>query len=199
MLGNTPSATNVVINTMVLVKGSVASGVARWVMLRRIAGVNSNPSNLSATGSYQGVEARNNNYVVTGKFFLNDCFASVLFDTGADRSFISQRLSDLLKETPTLLETKYIIGIADSQVIETTHILKGCKLGLANHKLDINLMPVTLGSFHIIVGMDWLSKNQAEIICRDKIIRLPLPSGETLSVQGEKSGAVVGIISFMKA
>ncbi|KAI3783483.1 hypothetical protein L1987_42567 [Smallanthus sonchifolius] len=32
-----------------------------------------------------------------------------------------------------------------------------------------------------------------------KVVRLPLPSGEILSLQGEKSGAVVGIISFMKA
>ncbi|KAI3755145.1 hypothetical protein L1987_54940 [Smallanthus sonchifolius] len=60
-------------------------------------------------------------------------------------------------------------------------------------------MPVTLGSFDIIVGIDWLSKNQAEIICSEKIVRIPLPSGETLSVQGERSGAVMGIISFMKA
>ncbi|KAI3742464.1 hypothetical protein L1987_60147 [Smallanthus sonchifolius] len=47
--------------------------------------------------------------------------------------------------------------------------------------------------------MDWLSKNQAEIVCREKIVRIPIPSGEILSVQGKKSGAVVGIISFMKA
>ncbi|KAI3821369.1 hypothetical protein L1987_08935 [Smallanthus sonchifolius] len=46
--------------------------------------------------------------------------------------------------------------------------------------------------------MNWLSKNRAEIICHDRIVRLPLPSGEIPSVQGEKSGAVVSIISFMK-
>ncbi|KAI3814135.1 hypothetical protein L1987_18882 [Smallanthus sonchifolius] len=60
-------------------------------------------------------------------------------------------------------------------------------------------MPVTLGSFDVIVGMDWLSKNQAEIICHEKIVRIPLPSGEILSVQGERVGTVMGIISFMKA
>ncbi|KAI3675904.1 hypothetical protein L1987_85500 [Smallanthus sonchifolius] len=47
--------------------------------------------------------------------------------------------------------------------------------------------------------MDWLSKNQAEIGCREKIVRLPLPNEETLSVQGEMSGAVMGITSFLKA
>ncbi|KAI3742290.1 hypothetical protein L1987_59970 [Smallanthus sonchifolius] len=47
--------------------------------------------------------------------------------------------------------------------------------------------------------MDWLYKNQSEIICREKVVRLPLSSGEILSVQGEKSDAVMGIVSFMKA
>ncbi|KAI3797453.1 hypothetical protein L1987_32710 [Smallanthus sonchifolius] len=144
-------------------------------------------------------EARNDNNVVTGKFLLNHYFASVLFDTGADRSFVSNNFNNLLKETPTQLENKYVIEIADGQIIEATHILKGCKLELNGHELDIDLMPVTLGSFDVIVGMDWLSKNQAEIICHDKIVRLPLPCGKILSVQGERSGAVVGIISFMKA
>ncbi|KAI3819829.1 hypothetical protein L1987_13681 [Smallanthus sonchifolius] len=144
-------------------------------------------------------EARYDHNMVTGKFLLNNYFASVLFDTGADKSFISKKLSDMIKGTPTLLEAKYIIEIADGQIIEVTHILKGCKLELARHILDIDLMPVTLGSFDVIVGMDWLSKNQAEIICREKIVRIPLLSGETLSVQGEKVGAFMGIISFMKA
>ena len=47
--------------------------------------------------------------------------------------------------------------------------------------------------------MDWLSKNQAEIVCYDKIVRVPLPNGETLMIQGEKSGTVLQIISCIKA
>ncbi|KAI3814996.1 hypothetical protein L1987_14646 [Smallanthus sonchifolius] len=144
-------------------------------------------------------EARKDHNIFTGMFPLNDHFASVLFDTGADRSFISKNFSKQIEMTTTLLEHKYTIEIADGKLIEATHILKGCKLGLSGHKIDIDLMPVTLGSFDIIVGMDWLSKNQAEIICKDKIVHIPLTSGEILSVKGEKSGAVVGIISYMKA
>ncbi|KAI3802550.1 hypothetical protein L1987_30686 [Smallanthus sonchifolius] len=123
-------------------------------------------------------------------FLLNDHYASVLFDTGADRSFISRELSGQLEINPTLLEHHYTVEIADGKVIEATHILKGCQLELSGHKLDIDQMPVTLGSFDIIVGMDWLSENQAEIICSEKIVRIPLPSGEILSVQGERSALV---------
>ncbi|KAI3795150.1 hypothetical protein L1987_37798 [Smallanthus sonchifolius] len=144
-------------------------------------------------------EARNDQNVVNGMFLLNDHFASVLFDTGTDRSFISRELSSRLGINPTSLEHHYTVEIADGKVIEATHILKGCKLELSGHKLNIDLMQVTLGSFDRIVGMDWLSKNQDEIICSEKIVRIPLPCGETLSVHGERSGAVMGIISFKKA
>ncbi|KAI3794785.1 hypothetical protein L1987_37424 [Smallanthus sonchifolius] len=144
-------------------------------------------------------EARNDRNVVNGMFLLNDHYASVLFYTGADRSFIPIELSGQLGINPTLLEHHYTVEIADGKVIEATHILKGCQLELSCHKIDIDLMPVTLGSFDIIVGMDWLFKNQAEIICSEKIVRIPFPSGEILSVQGERSVAVMGIISFMKA
>ncbi|XP_071708242.1 uncharacterized protein [Rutidosis leptorrhynchoides] len=60
-------------------------------------------------------------------------------------------------------------------------------------------MPVELGSFDVIIGMDWLSKNHANIACAEKSIRIPLANGETLVVQGEKSGAKLNIISCMKA
>ncbi|KAJ0874305.1 putative nucleotidyltransferase, Ribonuclease H [Helianthus annuus] len=47
--------------------------------------------------------------------------------------------------------------------------------------------------------MDWLSKHQADILCKEKIVRIPLPDGEPLLVQGHRSGAMVGIISAMQA
>ncbi|KAD5960811.1 hypothetical protein E3N88_12283 [Mikania micrantha] len=60
-------------------------------------------------------------------------------------------------------------------------------------------MPIALGSFDVVIGMDWLSKNQAEIVCHEKIVRIPLPQGETLYVQGEKSSTPLRLISCMKA
>ncbi|KAI3687072.1 hypothetical protein L1987_80763 [Smallanthus sonchifolius] len=57
------------------------------------------------------------------------------------------RLPYCFLRTPTLLETMYTIEIAVDQIFEATHILKGCKRGLAGHELDIDLMSVMLGSF----------------------------------------------------
>ncbi|GKD02953.1 putative reverse transcriptase domain-containing protein [Tanacetum coccineum] len=50
-----------------------------------------------------------------------------------------------------------------------------------------DLIPLGHGSFDVIVGMDWLSKNKAEIVCHEKVVRIPLEGGEILHVQGERT------------
>nr|GFA87828.1 putative reverse transcriptase domain-containing protein [Tanacetum cinerariifolium] len=48
-----------------------------------------------------------------------------------------------------------------------------CTLTFLNHPFNIDLMPVEMGSFDVIIGMDWLSIYQAVIVCADKIVRIP--------------------------
>ncbi|GJS28069.1 putative reverse transcriptase domain-containing protein [Tanacetum coccineum] len=106
--------------------------------------------------------------VVTGTFLLNNCYASMLFDSGADRSFVSTTFSALLDVTPTTLDTSYAVELADGRISETNIVLRGCTLGLLGHPFDIDLMPVELGSFDVIIGMDWLAKTTRLIICDKK-------------------------------
>nr|GEW89708.1 putative reverse transcriptase domain-containing protein [Tanacetum cinerariifolium] len=56
--------------------------------------------------------------------------------------------------------------------------------GLLGHPFDIDLMPVELGSFDIIIGMDWLAKYHALIICDEKVVRIPY-GNEVLIIRGD--------------
>nr|GFB68637.1 putative reverse transcriptase domain-containing protein [Tanacetum cinerariifolium] len=47
-------------------------------------------------------------------------------------------------------------------------------------------MPIDLGSFDAIIGMDWLAKYQAIIVCAEKIVRIPW-GNETLIIHGDGS------------
>ncbi|GJT95747.1 putative reverse transcriptase domain-containing protein [Tanacetum coccineum] len=111
--------------------------------------------------------------VVTGTFLLNNRYASVLFDIGADRSFVSTAFSSQIDITPTALDHYYDVELADGRIIRLNTILRGCTLNILNHPFNIDLMPVELGSFDAIIGMDWLVKYQAIIVCAEKIIRIP--------------------------
>ncbi|GKA80959.1 putative reverse transcriptase domain-containing protein [Tanacetum coccineum] len=124
--------------------------------------------------------------VVTGTFLLNDRYASILFDTGADRSFVSTTFSSLIDITPTTLDHYYDVELADGKIIGINTIIRGCTLNFLNHPFNINLMPVELGSFDVIIGMDWLSKYHAVIDCAEKIVRIPW-GNETLLIHGDGS------------
>ncbi|GKF81740.1 putative reverse transcriptase domain-containing protein, partial [Tanacetum coccineum] len=101
--------------------------------------------------------------IVTGTFLLNNRYASILFDTGADRSFVSTAFSSQIDITPTALDHYYDVELADGRIIGLNTILRGCTLNLLNHLFNINLMPVEFGSFDAKIGMDWLAKYQAII------------------------------------
>ncbi|GJR71352.1 putative reverse transcriptase domain-containing protein [Tanacetum coccineum] len=139
--------------------------------------------------------------VMTGTFLLNNRYASILFDTGADRSFVSTAFSSQIDITPSTLDHYYDVELADGRIIGLNTILRGCTLNLLNHPFNINLMPVELGSFDAIIGMDWLAKYQAIIVCAEKIVRIPW-GNETLIVHGDGSNrgheARLHIISYSK-
>ncbi|GKB48889.1 putative reverse transcriptase domain-containing protein [Tanacetum coccineum] len=94
--------------------------------------------------------------VVTGTFLLNNCYAT--------KSFVSTTFSALLDVAPSTLDTSYAVELADGRISETNIVLRGCTLGLLGHPFDIDLMPVELGSFDVIIGDDCDSGSKLNII-----------------------------------
>ncbi|GKC59648.1 putative reverse transcriptase domain-containing protein [Tanacetum coccineum] len=139
--------------------------------------------------------------VVTCIFLPNNRYASILFDTGADRSFVSTAFSSQIDIHPTALDHYYDVKLADERINRPNTILRGCTLNILNHLFNIDLMPIELGSFDAIIGMDWLVKYQAIIMCAEKIVRI-LWGNETLIVHGDRSNwgnkARLHIISYTK-
>nr|GEU64074.1 putative reverse transcriptase domain-containing protein [Tanacetum cinerariifolium] len=137
--------------------------------------------------------------IVTGTFLLNNCYASILFDSGADRSFVSTTFSALLDVAPSTLDTSYVVELADGRILETNIILRGCTLGLLGHQFNIDLMPVELGSFDVIIGMNSLAKYHALIVCDKKVVRIPY-GDEVLIIRGDNcdGGSKLNIISCTK-
>ncbi|GJR14138.1 putative reverse transcriptase domain-containing protein [Tanacetum coccineum] len=131
-------------------------------------------------------EAPQDPNVVTGTFSLNDHFAIVLFDPGADYSFISTNFLPLINMKPSVISPGYEIEIASGLKVVTNMIVRGCRLELEGHTFIIDLIPFGHGSFDVIVGMDWLSKLRAKIACFEKIVQILLSNRENLEVYGER-------------
>ncbi|GJR60314.1 putative nucleotidyltransferase, ribonuclease H [Tanacetum coccineum] len=131
------------------------------------------------------VDALQDPNVVTGTYSLNNLYATVLFDSGADFSFISTKFAPLLNEKPSIANPWYVIEVANGKKEEVDRIFCGCRLELGDSIFPIDLMPLGQGSFDVIVGMDWLSNQKAMIVCHEKIVKIPVEEGNVLCVQGE--------------
>ncbi|GJW26552.1 putative reverse transcriptase domain-containing protein, partial [Tanacetum coccineum] len=136
--------------------------------------------------------------VVTGTFLLNYRYASVLFDSGSDRSFVNTRFSSLLDVKPIKIEDSYEVELADRRIVSMNIVLKGCTLNLVNHIFEIDLMSIELGTFDVIISMDWLVKHDAVIVCGEKVVRIPFEN-QTLIVKGDKGGSRLKVILCIKA
>ncbi|GJW13542.1 putative reverse transcriptase domain-containing protein [Tanacetum coccineum] len=119
-------------------------------------------------------EARQDPNIMTGMFTWNNHFATTLFDSGANYSFVSTTIIPLLGIEPSELE-------------------------IEGHVFDIDLIPFGHGSFDVILGMDWLSNHKAEIICHEKVLRIPLSDGKVLRVLGERPEEKVRLSMSAKA
>ncbi|GJW45930.1 putative reverse transcriptase domain-containing protein [Tanacetum coccineum] len=97
------------------------------------------------------VRTNPNSNVVTGMFLLNNCYASILFDTGADRSFISTAFSSLIDIIATTLDHGYDVELADGRIIWVNTLIRGCTLNFLNHPFNIDLVPIEMGSFDVII------------------------------------------------
>ncbi|GKA82474.1 putative reverse transcriptase domain-containing protein [Tanacetum coccineum] len=74
--------------------------------------------------------------VVMGTFLLINRYASILFDTGADRSFISSAFSSLIDIAQTPLENSYDVELADKKIVGETDIQKRTKNKAKNDKTE---------------------------------------------------------------
>ncbi|GJW32078.1 putative reverse transcriptase domain-containing protein [Tanacetum coccineum] len=198
--GSKPLAPNATIITMdsVLPSAPTPRGLAIWPETGHYK-----RDCLKLKNKYQGDQARNgeararayavgtartnpNSNVVTGTFLLNNRYASILFETGVDRSFVSTAFSSLIDIVPTTLDHDYDVDLADGKIIRVNTIIRGSTLNFLNHPFNIDLMPVELGNFDVIIGMDWLAKYHAMIVYDEKIVRIPF-GNEILIVRGDES------------
>ena len=91
------------------------------------------------------------------------------------------------------------IEVAKKQFESTLEILSTFLLTPNNHVFHVNLIPMTIGSFYMIIGMDWLPLHQAKILCHKKVVRLPLPNNKALMTYRCKLGKNLGVTICMNS
>ncbi|GKB07212.1 putative reverse transcriptase domain-containing protein [Tanacetum coccineum] len=144
-------------------------------------------------------EAMETQDVVSGTFLINNIYANVLFDSGANRSFVSATFFHYLNKDACRLDRAFIVETANGKEVKISKIFEDCSINIDGNEFPVRLMPMRLGGFDVVLGMDWLSDNNAEIMCNKKMVRILSPSGETIYVYRDRKENELGIISMMMA
>ncbi|GKB26330.1 putative reverse transcriptase domain-containing protein [Tanacetum coccineum] len=159
------------------------------------------PQGRNATGrAYALREAKKGQgpNVVTGTFLLNNRYARVLFDSGSDKSFVNSEFSYLIDKKPVRLNISYEVELADGKLVSTNTVLRGCTLNLLNQLFEVDLMPIELGTFDVIIGMDWLVEHNALVVYGKKEVHIPV-KGKMLIVKGNCDISRLKVVSCIKA
>ncbi|XP_073034913.1 uncharacterized protein [Primulina eburnea] len=130
-------------------------------------------------------EADDANDVVAGTISINEMPAYVLFDSGATHSFISKRFTKKLGLTLEMLVEPFRVATPTSKTIETHRMHRKCKICINGNIFQAELIQLNMVEFDVILGMDWLSKNNALVDCRKKNVTLQAPNQEEVIYHGK--------------
>ena len=131
-------------------------------------------------------EAIVDNDVISGTLLVNSVNACVLVDSGATRSFISERLLTKLRLEPQRLKEEMMIEIANQEVIPVNQVCPSCTIEIQGRLFEADLIPFRLGEFDVILGMDWLARYEAQINCKTKRVSLKANDNKRITLRGQK-------------
>ncbi|XP_071704576.1 uncharacterized protein [Rutidosis leptorrhynchoides] len=144
-------------------------------------------------------EAKNSSDVVSGTFIVNSKPVKVMFDSGANNSFIALTSVACVNKTLNSLEHPLKVDIADERFMIASGIYKDCDIEFGSESFKIDLIPITLGEFDIFIGMDWLDRNEADISCHEKYLKVKTPSGGVMIIHGEKQRRLIPVCTYARA
>nr|GEY11191.1 hypothetical protein [Tanacetum cinerariifolium] len=147
-----------------LIANSVA--VALETQTASMANRNTGPRETPEKGHYNYQCSKANNNAHERTYFLRD--------------------KNTHKDPNVVTDTTYGIEMDDGNLVSTNTVIQCCTLILLNQPFEIDLMAIKLGSFNVVIGMDWLSKYHARIICDKKVVHIPIDD-ETLIIPGDRT------------
>ncbi|XP_076912776.1 uncharacterized protein LOC143571159 [Bidens hawaiensis] len=144
-------------------------------------------------------QAQNSSDVVNRTFSINNHSASMLFVTGADKSFISLDFMYIIDKPRDRLSKPFTIELAKGNLISIDSITRDCVITLNKVKFCVDLIPRQMNSFDFIAGMDWLTLNHVDVICFKKFLRIPLKDGRILKVFSSTPASKFNLMSCLQA
>jgi hypothetical protein len=133
---------------------------------------------------------------VEGK--VNNNRVSVLIDPRATLSYVSPGVVDSNKLKKVRHAKSWLVQLATRTKRKVTHFISDCEFSLGGQNTKINLNILLLGSYDIIIGMDWLERHKAVLDCYEKTLTYKDENDTVRTIQGIRKLVSVRQISAMQ-
>ncbi|KAJ8754963.1 hypothetical protein K2173_015475 [Erythroxylum novogranatense] len=136
--------------------------------------------------------------VVTGMIKLFDENVVILIDRGSTHSFVSLSRTVTSRELSPL-DTPLMVSTPIGQCIIISKVYKDCEIFIGEEQLVVDLMPLRMGGFDVILGMDTLEKYNANLDCKQKIVEFEIGYGKRVLFKGDRKASPIRIVSALAA
>ena len=92
-------------------------------------------------------------------------------------------------------EVKWQVKLATSSKVVVDSLVSGCVLDLGAFTTTVDLRILPLGSYDIVLGMDWLATHQANIDCWRKSVQCVDDAGGQVELVGVHKSVSLQLIS----
>jgi hypothetical protein len=137
--------------------------------------------------------------VVAGTLQLDTMQVYALIDPRASHSFVSYRIVNNLHVLSSNLGVGVTVSTPLGENIHIDDIYRGVKLYIGGLELRVDLMPLELYDFDMILGMDWLSKHKAQVDCFTKTVTIQGIGDKRVVFKGERKVIPSCVISVLVA
>ncbi|XP_022870423.1 uncharacterized protein LOC111389709 [Olea europaea var. sylvestris] len=133
--------------------------------------------------------------VITGMLPVSNVPAIVLMDFGSTHSFISTIFMDKIGNEFIKMNNILEVSTPSGEVINTNQMVKDVKLEIEGKVLKAYLYLLRMKDFDVILGMDWLGRNYATILCHKKEVLFQKPGEEECRFFGTRIGTLPRLVS----
>ena len=115
-------------------------------------------------------EAANDPSVVLGEILIHGVPTFALIDSGATHSFASKKYVKRLDIMPCKLSDPYSVMLPSGEIVSSNLAIQNSPVIIDNRELLVNLIVMDMPEYDVILGMDWLSRYNASIDCKRKMV-----------------------------
>nr|GEV81376.1 hypothetical protein [Tanacetum cinerariifolium] len=128
----------------------------------------------------------------------NKLHVIALFDSGAYRYFIVDRLSNALLISLTRMKVGMVVEVENNEKVYINKFNPNRTIEVEGNALPINLILMPLGEFDMVVDMDWMSNFNAIINCTTKSVKFHTPEDTHITFHGERNISKLEFLMLMQ-